>query len=555
MRYWLVPVSLVVCLGTARLSAAEPDTLKVDEQTLKEAKLAPEGLALLDYFRRRTIPESDQAKIEELVKKLGDDTFQVRENATEQLVVIGAPAVPFLTQAAKEKDGDIEVIRRAEHCLKLIEKTAGPAVTTAALRVLAHRKPDGTAEVLLKFVPFADDETVAEEVRRTLAAVAVGGGKPDKAVQAALEDKLSARRAAAVQAVIRASTAEQRAGLRKYLQDADSNVRLQAALAFFDSKDGESIPVLIALLTELPADRLWRVEDNLILLAGEKGPTVSLGGNAAKRREARDAWQAWWDKDGKKIDLTKLDLAGRLLGRTLIVEMPLRARNGRVLEIGKDGKTIWEFAGLLYPIDAQVVGDDRVLVAEFQGRRVTERDFKGEVKWEKAVPALPISATRLPDGNTLICSRNQLLEVDKDGKEFFAQNRNDLVAAQKRRDGEYVILTSTGKVIRIDATGKEVKSFDLENVAAGRIGIHFDLLPNGRVVVPVMGQGKVQEYDQNGKKVWEAAVELPTSAVRLPNGHTLVVSSNTQRVVELNREGTEVWEYKGEGRVLRVRRR
>jgi outer membrane protein assembly factor BamB len=200
--------------------------------------------------------------------------------------------------------------------------------------------------------------------------------------------------------------------------------------------------------------------------------------------------------------------------------------------------------------------NDRVLVVEYRNRQVTERDFKGEVKWQKAVPALPVGASRLPNGNTLICSRNQLLEVDKDGKEVFSQNRVDLVTARKRRDGEYVILSTTGKVIRLDAAGKEVKSFALETPAVGRtIGMQIDLLPNGRVLVPVMAQNKVQEYDENGKKVWEATVQTPTSAVRLPNGHTLVASANTQRVVELDRDGKEVWEYKSEGRVLSARRR
>jgi hypothetical protein len=554
MRYWLVvPVSVVICLGAGRLAAAEPDALRTDEQTLREAKLSPDGPALLDYLRRRTIPDSDQAKIQELIRQLGDDVFQVRESASEQLVTIGAVAVPFLTRATK--DEDVEVARRAEACLKLIEKSAGSGVTTAALRVLAHRKPAGAAAVLLDFLPFADDDTVAEQVRQTLAAVAMAGGKPDKAVEAALEDKSAVRRAAAVAALVRAGTAGQRAALRKYLEDGDLNVRLQAALAFFDSKEGASIPVLIALLTELPPERLWRIEDDLLLVAGEQAPKVALGSTAGQRKEARAAWQAWWDADGKKIDLAKLDLEGRQLGRTLIVEMN-RGVNGRVLEVGRDGKPIWELAGLNYPLDAQVVGNDRVLVTEYRARKVTERDFKGEVKWEKTVPTFPTGATRLPGGNTLITTRNQLLEVDKEGKEVFTQNRNDVVAAAKRRDGEYVLLTTTGMIVRLDAAGKEVKSFPLENPAVGRfVGLQIDVLPNGRVLVPALNVNKVQEYDEDGKKVWEASVQNPASVARLPNGHTLVASPNLLRAVELDREGKEVWEYKSEGRVMRARRR
>jgi outer membrane protein assembly factor BamB len=553
MRYCVaILVSVVACLGANRLSAAEPDTLKTDTQTLKEANLSPEGPALLDYFRRRTVPDADRVKIQELIKQLGDDTFQVRENASDQLVAIGAPAVSFLTKA--KSDEDVEVARRAEQCLKLIEKSAGPAVTTAALRVLAHRKPAGTAEVLLNFLPFADDETVADEVRHSLTAVAAVDGKPDKNVEAALEDKSPVRRAAAVQALVRAGNAEQRTAFHKYLKDSDANVRLQAALAFFDQKDNASVPVLIDLLTQLPANRLWQVEDDLFLIAGEQAPNVSLGGSEAQRREARTAWQTWWEKDGKKIDLAKLDLTDRLLGRTLITEVAGRL-NGRVYEVGKDGKVIWEIGNLNFPMDAQMVGSDRVLVTEYRARLVTERDLKGEVKWQKMTPNLPVSAQRLPDGNTLICCRVQILEVDKDGKEVVTLNRPDAIAARKRRDGNYVLLTNLGKVVQVDATGKEIKSFALEGAVGRGIGTHFDLLPNGRVVVPNILQGKVQEYDEDGKKVWEATVQAPTSVVRLPNGHTLVASSGQSRVVELDREGKEVWEHKTEGRVMAVRRR
>src|SRR5438128_2544271 len=81
---------------------------------------------------------------------------------------IGLPAVGLLRQA--ERDPDVEIVRRAERCLQRIEKVPSTALSAAAARLVARRPPEGAAEVLLNYLPLADDETVADEVRDALAA-------------------------------------------------------------------------------------------------------------------------------------------------------------------------------------------------------------------------------------------------------------------------------------------------------------------------------------------------------------------------------------------------
>ena len=82
-----------------------------------------------------------------------------------------------------------------------------------------------------------------------------------------------------------------------------------------------------------------------------------------------------------------------------------------------------------------------------------------------------------------------------------------------------------------------------------------DALPSGRVLIPMWGEGKVVEFDADGKEIWSAQVNNPVSAFRLPNGNTLVASMGTGKVVELDRNGKEVWQHSAEGRPWRVRRR
>jgi hypothetical protein len=540
-------------LATGRAAPVpEADTSKEDEKTLRAANLGTDEPALLDFFRRRTLADADRKRIEALVARLGDDSYEVREKAAADLVALGPSATPLLHQATRSDD--IEVVRRAEKCLQQIEKTSGTVVTAAAARLLAVRKPAGAAEALFAFLPFADDDVAADAVRDALAALALRDGKPDRAVVEALEDKAPVRRAAAAAALIRAQPAAERKALHRFLHDPDASVRLQAALAFLDTRDAEALPVLIELLGDLPLERCWSVEDTLCRIAGEQAPAVSLGTDEAARKKCRDAWKEWWARNGQRLDLARLDLTQRLLGFTLVVEMN-RGLAGRVLELGADGKPRWEIAGLQYPVDAQVVGTDRVLIAEYRSRRVTERNFKGEVQWEKTVNGLIQGVQRLANGNTFLVTRNQLLEVDRDGKEVSSHTRpgHDIMAAQRLRDGTTVLVTLNGQCVRLDASGAEVKSFPVNMTYV--IGSNIDVLPNGRVVIPQYGNNKVVEFDTEGKPVWEATVTNPSTVLRLPNGNTLVGSMVTQRVVELDRSGKEVWEYKSEGRVMRVRRR
>ena len=181
-------ISLWSALGLlAGVLSAAPERVAEDEQTLRDAKVATDGAALIDYFKKRTLPDVDAGKIESLTKQLGADDFLTRERASARLVALRTLAIPFLEQAARDKD--IEVARRAEECLRRIGGSRSTAVDLAAVRVLAARKPAGAAEVLLGFLPFAGNERIADEVQKALTALAVRDGKSDPALLDALRDK------------------------------------------------------------------------------------------------------------------------------------------------------------------------------------------------------------------------------------------------------------------------------------------------------------------------------------------------------------------------------
>src|SRR5262249_21245914 len=150
---------------------------------------------------------------------------------------------------------------------------------------------------------------------------------------------------------------EHLAAVRRLLKDEDQNVRLQAALALAEAQDRAAVPVLIALLGELPSERSAPAEDYLRRVAGERGPGDLPGGDA-KRAERRDAWAAWWTANAEKVDLpdrATVRALERYHGYTLVVQ----PQTNSVAELGSDGKVRWQIGqaqSVVAPYDAQVVG-------------------------------------------------------------------------------------------------------------------------------------------------------------------------------------------------------
>jgi hypothetical protein len=533
-------------------AAGKPDAEAArDVKALRAAGLKADDASLLQFFRSRTLSPAQQEQFRSLVKQLASPSYRRRTEATDALIKMGPP-VKALLVAVKDRAGDAETACRAELCLRKLATGSAPQHAALVARVLARRKPAGTAEVLLDYLPFAAEEGAVEEVRAALTAVAAPGGKPEPVLVCALEAGEPLKRAAAAEALCRAQAKGLDGQIVKALDERDPRLRLRVALALLEGRRGEALPALIDLVRDLPARDAWQAEDALRRVAGEQAPRLVVDRDTPGPK-VRDAWRQWWEKQGKGLDLAKLDLSPRMLGYTLLCQMDQRGTTGRVLEMGP-GKTIkWEIGGLRYPVDAQVIRPDRVLIAEYLNRRVSERDFKGNVVWEKQVD-LPIACERLPNGHTFVGTRRGIVVFDRDGKEVFTYHHatTSISAARRLPDGR-MLLVSGGQCVLLDPGGKAVKRFHVGVVYP--LGGNIDILPGGRVLVPEYSQNRVAEYDLDGKLLWQASVRFPTSAVRLANGNTLAVSMREKRAVEVDRDGKEVWSHTAEGQLWRARKR
>ena len=531
--------------------AAAGAQITADEAVLRSAGVKTDNISLLAFFDKRTLHDADSDAVRKLIRRLGSIYYREREQAQTQLVARGPVILDILRGALH--DDDLEIVRRVEKCIAVIqEKDVDIDVPAAAVRLLAARHPAGTVEAMLAYIPFANSPGIADATRDLLAALAKTDGHADPELVAALKDPLPARRAAAGEALCRAKLADQKAAVGKLLADPDPFVRLRVASALVTALDKDAVPTLIELLPRLPLKEAWQAETLLFRIAdGNDVPSITIGTDETSRGKCQIAWRAWWAKHAAGVDLGVLHEKKPVHGYTLLVLLDA----GTVTELGPDNKIRWLVDDIVFPLDAQMVSGNRFLVAEYGARRVTERNLRGDVLWHKTI-ADPLVAQRLPNGNTFIATIEGVLEVDRAGNQIFAFDMTGgekIMKAMKLPTGEVACLTDGLRLVRYDVTGKEIYSYPVPlsmRLSGGRI--YF--FGNGHVLIPHCMENEVVEYDARGKAVWKVDVDQPVAAVRLPNGNTLVTTMDTRgRVIEFDRAGKVVWTYRPSNRIPSTR--
>lgn len=519
------------------------DQKKADIETLKAANMAVEGKAMLEFFQKHTVSDTNRQRLSELIKLLGDEDFDKREQASEEIEKFGVSAIGMLRQA--ERTPYPEVLRRCERCLKNIEKVPTRTLASAAARLLGDLKTEGATETLLNFLPLAEDDTVADDVRGALAALAMRGGQPDPVLHEALESKETIKRSAAAEAFARGGDKAMRDEVRKLMtKETDNDIKLRVVVGLVTTaKSKVVVEEMIKLMAEVPVEAGWRAEEILVRLAGEKGPTVSLGGDKASREKARDEWLKWWKANEKDIDLAKLDELERTLGYTLVVEMDVRGIGGRVKEITPDGKTRWEITNVQFPTDALIMPGNKVIISEQNNNRVSERDTAtGKEIWGETFNQ-PVGLQKLSNGNLVIIGRHQVMEWDRNRKPISTITRQqyDIVAGAKLRNGNFVVYTQQGQIITYDKDNKQLDAFATQRA---NYNSTMQILPNGKLLVTQF-RG-VAEVDLIAKKA-EVILNynFPTSAQKLPNGNVLVSNQNNYLVAEMDPKANKsIWEHK-----------
>jgi HEAT repeat protein len=511
---------------------------------------------LLQELRKRTLLETDQEKADLVIRQLGAEDFETREQATQALKELGPRIRSLLRNALKSPDA--EVVQRASAVLESFARENVVPLPPHVPRMLALRRPAGVIEAILAYLPFNEEDGLIEEFILALEQIARLQPTNRKLLIAALDDSFLPRRMVALEALGRLPNLESLAPIRRCLEDREVSVRLRAALALLRHRERAAVPVLLAQVSTVVTSEDERLLDDFLnrLCEGLPRPTLTSGNSEEARRKRQEEWQKWWQENEAQVSLPRYDLDTNLeMVRGAGLTLAVLNGNGIVVAYDNELRERWQLRGLSNPHDAQMLAGERVLVAEYDLRRVTERNLQGEILWEKKVSGNPIQIERLPSGNTFIVCRDQLLEVTRTGREVttIPRPQGDIYTARRFRDGTIACLSNQGRVIRLDSRGNEISSFRVPN---GLAHMGNEMLPSGGVLIPISWQNKITEYDREGKMVKEHAFATPVAVQRLQNGNLLVLSQQwPPRLVELDRTGQIVRETKLAANALRAVRR
>jgi hypothetical protein len=182
----------------------------------------------------------------------------------------------------------------------------------------------------------------------------------------------------------------------------------------------------------------------------------------------------------------------------------------------------------------------------------------GKVVWQYSIPLRTGTnriqefddATLLANGNVIFSRMSGAGEVTPDKKliwNYEAPEGTEVHSIQYAGKDRVLIMQNgnPAKALIINtATNKIEKEIPIPTTVTGTHGQfrHIRMTRAGTILVPHMGEGKVVEYDMDGKVVWSVAAKSPWHAVRLKNGNTLFAGDAQRYVREVNPKGETVWE-------------
>ena len=123
------------------------DPIKAAEKTLRDAKIGTDTKSLIEFFGggprfRKTIAY----KLLTTIRRLGDDDFDIREEASEELTKAGLAALPILPHrwSRQERRGRPP----SRNLLAKNQSRTEPPHILAAATLFAHQKADNAVGIL-----------------------------------------------------------------------------------------------------------------------------------------------------------------------------------------------------------------------------------------------------------------------------------------------------------------------------------------------------------------------------------------------------------------------
>lgn len=283
--------------------------------------------------------------------------------------------------------------------------------------------------------------------------------------------------------------------------------------------------------------------------------TFPGGGHGLRGQQREEA-------DARAIEFLKRHLKPAPAGRRLLISN--HGRPGAVMAIEwPSGRVLWSIPND-QGHDVQPLPDGGVLITTGRGARVAEYGPDRAERWSITAShglKQPISAQRLPDGNTLVSDTQlgKVLEFDRAGKVVWEYTHEEfkpgsLRCARRTAAGTTLIANErTSTITEVDRAGKIVWRWQAPNPNMRRT-YQALRMPDGTTAVSISDPGELLFVDAAGKVVRTIGnAGDPTSGLKFgwvsgvwpaADGTVFVADYTGRRIAEINAKGELVNELR-----------
>jgi len=531
-----------------------------DEIIIKKSGISTNPKDIQNWLQSRIPNVTNGTKASKLVIDLGNESFEVREQASRELLKLNNLAIFELKKATKNKD--IEVAKRASDCLEQISPHESIALKTAILRLLGKSNPELVFEYFIKIADTPELDLLTSEALLDAFSITI---KSNPTLVRKLEDFAQTKdiKSRILIARVLAIGNPNGSAFRKLLTDDQTIVKANALLALLQEKDKKAIGLLITILPELKTNQLMPIAGLLNELIQDQASEKELAKEKPSAVELQKLFASAWNGKNASTNLNTYTF-NQLQPKRILASLAEPNLSGKICSLNPDGSVSELFRTNSYADLACAINHTLFFLMERSRGHVIINNI-GEI-YERSDPLISTFGLDTDElGTKFILNRKNLLVLDYTNKIIESiEVNNDCLAGARLINGDYAIVFKDKSLIILDGKNlkKEKTKISLGVIEPTRtiLGYQIQGTRSGSILIPEFGGKAINEYDQTGKllKTIKFSINAGNSTIYGPtltmntNGNFLIGTRLGQTVTELNMEGKEIRNWALDSKLHRI---
>jgi len=531
-----------------------------DDIIINKSGISTKPKDIQNWLQSRIPNVTNGIKAAKWVADLGNESFEVREQASRELLKLNNLAIFELKKATKSKD--IEVAKRASDCLEQISPHESIALKTAIIRLLGKSNPELVFEYFIKIADTPELDLLTSEALLDAFSITI---KSNPTLLQKLEDFSLTKDIKSRILIARVLAIGNPNGIafRKLSTDDQAIVKANALLALLQEKDKKAIGLLITLLPELKTNQFMPIAGLLNELIQDQASEKELGKEKPSAVELQKLFASAWNGKNASTNLNTYTF-NQLQPKRILASLAEPNLSGKICSLNPDGSVSELFRTNSYADLACAINHTLFFLMERSRGHVIINNI-GEI-YERSDPLISTFGLDTDGlGTKFILNRKNLLVLDYTNKIIESiEVNNDCLAGTRLINGDYAIVFKDKSLIILDGKNlkKEKTKISLGVIEPTRtiLGYQIQGTRSGSILIPEFGGKAINEYDQTGKLIKTINLNISTGTSPIygatltmnSNGNFLIGTRLGQTVTELNLEGKEIRNWALESKLHRI---